>query len=195
MPGNDNGLFDPSRVNFAQSAKDVMLDGTILHAQLKAMDGNWRRSSVDVSSLADWSSGTLVARRSCKLPTLQLLDASTLVATAPSAHGGHTETVIDLNTWLGNANGSFDSGGERYSLSARNVTLNHTTLHAELKTPDGQWMPSSIDLTDAVRRSARPLSEVSQSGTSRAKIYYEVGTSEYKTWADQITRTKLCSRG
>jgi hypothetical protein len=58
---------------------------------------------------------------------------------------------IDLNRYLGNINGSFRWREPRWSLTAQQVVLNETVLHASLRTRDGRWVPSQIDLSQRIK--------------------------------------------
>lgn len=61
-----------------------------------------------------------------------------------------TETELDLDTCLGNSDGSFCLGGVNFSHTARNARLIDTTLYAELRTLRKEWTESGIDLREAV---------------------------------------------
>ncbi|KAI7212479.1 hypothetical protein KC352_g16987, partial [Hortaea werneckii] len=61
------------------------------------------------------------------------------------------EFGISLDPLVGNSNGTFSTAEQNYSASARNVHLRNTTLHAELRTVNGQWKRDEIDLRLLVR--------------------------------------------
>ena len=65
--------------------------------------------------------------------TLKLLSSSSLSVSDDEDGGESTATVFDLNTLLGNDNGSFESAGVWFTASARNVTLKGRVLYAELQ--------------------------------------------------------------
>ena len=52
----------------------------------------------------------------------------------------------NLDSDLGNENGTFSFGGRHFSKSARAVYVHDATLYAELATPDGKWYPDKVGI-------------------------------------------------
>lgn len=69
--GNDDGRFDIHGKDYVLSAIDMRLVGLCLHAQLKATDGKWRESVVDLDRIVHIVDGTLMPIRDPGNPSAQ----------------------------------------------------------------------------------------------------------------------------
>lgn len=59
--GNNNGAFDKERSNFAASARGIVLHGTVLHAELRDLQRQWRHSSIDIDGFSSHHAATIKA--------------------------------------------------------------------------------------------------------------------------------------
>lgn len=79
------------------------------------------------------------------------LIGSILAAECCTAQGNWVESQINLDTCLGNINGSFEWGQENYSLSAENVELEDSILSAGLATEEGGgFTDSKVNLDEHI---------------------------------------------
>lgn len=79
------------------------------------------------------------------------LIGSTLSAECCTAEGEWIESQINLDSCLGNINGSFEWGQENYSFSAENVELDGVILSAGLATEDGEsFTDSKVNLDEYI---------------------------------------------
>ncbi|RPB20072.1 Cyanovirin-N [Terfezia boudieri ATCC MYA-4762] len=67
---------------------------------------------------------------------ISLHDNHILVAQVKSEHGTWHHRTIDLNNYIGNSDGWFIWGGQKFSHSARNISLSHR--------PDGVWLEGEL---------------------------------------------------
>jgi hypothetical protein len=88
------------------------------------------------------------------------LRGSTLSAECPRTMWVASE--INLDSCLGNIDGSFQWDEAGFSLSARRVTLKGTILSALLRTQDGRWVHSEIDLSERIANVGGQLEELSE---------------------------------
>lgn len=56
---NRDGTFSTDGTDFAFTARNMSLEGSILRAELRRMNGEWRQDSIDLTSCVNWSSGRL----------------------------------------------------------------------------------------------------------------------------------------
>lgn len=56
---NRNGAFSTDGIDFAFTARNMSLEGNILRAELRKVNGEWRQDSIDLASCVSWSSGQL----------------------------------------------------------------------------------------------------------------------------------------
>lgn len=56
---NRDGAFSTDSIDFAFTARNMSLEGSILRAELRKMNGEWRQDSIDLTSCISWSSGRL----------------------------------------------------------------------------------------------------------------------------------------
>ncbi|KAJ5745420.1 hypothetical protein N7520_010602 [Penicillium odoratum] len=173
--GNIDGSFRPGGTNFSQSARRVELIGHTLYAELETLRKEWKKSSVDLSEVVETSD-----RSNFRLKGVSKLSIS-------------CKCTLDLNRYLGNRNGAFDVQETNFAHSARNVSLAGTTLCAELRTIDGLWRQSSIQLTDFI--SWQPGRLWTPKDGYAAQVFFDVGTNSYQKWSEQIANAKLCKRG
>ncbi|TAQ83957.1 hypothetical protein B7494_g7719 [Chlorociboria aeruginascens] len=179
--GNNNGAFDPNGRDFSFSGRNVNIVGTTLHAELRTIRGEWKSTCIGLKGLVEGIS----VRSSPRLvsgSTLLYLDSKTI------------EPRLDLNKYLGNNNGAFDIDGENFALSAKCVSLTGTTLEAELKAEEGGWRLSSIDLSSFINWSSGRFC-VDKSIDRKARIFYDVDNNSYLKFSEQVTVSKLCTRG
>ncbi|QRV78806.1 CVNH domain protein [Ceratobasidium sp. AG-Ba] len=83
---------------------------------------------------------------------IQLQGNSVLSAQCERADGqSFAPSTLDLNTCLGNIDGSFKWGEKDYSLTARDVSLDGTNLSAKLQRADGvSERHATVDLDERI---------------------------------------------
>jgi hypothetical protein len=86
---------------------------------------------------------------SSPIPLLRLLTSKTLEAVVNLSDGRVLRSTHDLDKLLGNHRGRFDTNGENFTRSARNVRLIEYSLWAELKGMDGIWYNDGIGIAIA----------------------------------------------
>jgi hypothetical protein len=77
-------------------------------------------------------------------------DGHTLAATCEKADGNEETSYLDLNTCLGNKDGSFEWGGTEFSFSASNITLDGTELSADLLNENDELVRDTVNLDDYI---------------------------------------------
>jgi hypothetical protein len=102
---------------------------------------------------------------------LRLEGKSLLVASPRQPPLEVTERELDLDTYLGNSDGSFRPGGANFSQSARSVELIGTTLCAELRALCKEWKKSSIDLREVIETSDRSSFRLKRTSTLEVLLY------------------------
>ena len=89
------------------------------------------------------------------LRALRLLELPVIEAELVLPSGQVVLRRHDLDSDLGNDNGTFSFGGGHFSKSARNVYVHDNTLYAELATREGNWYPDKVgievDIPDDLR--------------------------------------------
>ena len=80
------------------------------------------------------------------LRTLRLLDLPIIEAELVLPTGQVVLKRHNLDSDLGNEQGTFSFGGKHFSRSARGVYLHDATLYAELATSDGKWYPDKVGI-------------------------------------------------
>jgi hypothetical protein len=183
--GNRNGRFDPNGHNFSWSARALKLDGTILRAELRTISGEWNHDNVDLKCFLG------------EVPTESILSLDTKNATDPVVFSSPMGSRLDLDQFFGNDNGTLDSNGTNFKLNARNISLQNRIFCAELKTVDGKWNHSSIDIGSLITWSeSGGLARVENpKQTEKRNVFYDVGANNYFKWSQQITSANLCRRG
>ncbi|KAF9917149.1 hypothetical protein FBU30_000926 [Linnemannia zychae] len=74
-----------------------------------------------------------------------------VTATCKNDSGEEVETEIDLDKYLGNANGDFKWGSDSFWDSSELLDITGTIFSAELDTGDGHtFKPSSVDLSEKI---------------------------------------------
>ncbi|KAK5165413.1 uncharacterized protein LTR77_008942 [Saxophila tyrrhenica] len=85
----------------------------------------------------------------------------------------------NLDSLLGNSNGSFRRGGVNFSFSARNVELHEYELRTELRDTHGQWNASKIDIRSLFVPSAEWESlELTMPATLRILFHSDTAESQ-----------------
>jgi hypothetical protein len=155
--GNHEGQFDIGGVNFSRSARDIVLEGNILHAKLATSGGVWWEDhiAIDINVPKDpRREATLPIRfRRCELHlenyrNLRLIDGFLLAAEILNENGNYNESYLDLEKYIGIKNGAFDKRGIYFLSSVQDAQLSGTTLYATLKKTQ---QPISIELSNILR--------------------------------------------
>ncbi|CAJ2508401.1 Uu.00g134270.m01.CDS01 [Anthostomella pinea] len=106
--------------------------------------------------------------------------------------GEYCKRFIRLDYFLGNNNGHFDTAGEKFHHSARNVRIEGTHLVAELCTIGGEWRRDSLCLSQLVCCAGGSLRPVTTKGTSPQLQHYGHRTAlEEKIDAERATSAIL----
>lgn len=148
--GNNEGSFDVGGVNFSQSAKNIQLDGTVLHADLRTSAGIWHPDHLQIIIAIDDTDPTkrslsvVLRPYTSRLRLLSTRNGPLLLASC----GKGEESCVDLGAYLGNRDGAFDPAGQAFHNSAEAITLVGSALHARLRHVDGTWQACSIGLED-----------------------------------------------
>lgn len=141
--GNREGQFDIGGVNFSMSARDIVLEGNILHAKLATSGHVWwdDQIAIDVELSPDPKYGEVpsIKFRRCdylrlkRCRNLKLIDRFLLAAEYVEADGQCKEVYFDLKEYLGIKNGAFNRHGRCFLGDAQDVQLVGATLYANLK--------------------------------------------------------------
>jgi len=166
--GNRDGNFDLEDKDFAFTARNVELVETTLYAELRTISGEWRYRCVDVRELIEEPSDRLIFR---------LVGNSTLFISEPQE--------IDLNECLANRDGAFNTDGTDFAFTAKNISLEGSTLRAELRKINGKWRQDSIDLACCVSWSSGRLRP-----TKLVETFYDVVTGGHTNWSRQTLEAK-----
>ncbi|KAL5362221.1 Cyanovirin-N [Aspergillus floccosus] len=87
---------------------------------------------------------------------IRLDDGHILVARLADGEGEFHEVSIDLNEFLGNSEGSFEWGGENFSLSAEDISFelegddNVPILRAKLANSEGEHHDADVNLAERI---------------------------------------------
>ncbi len=65
--------------------------------------------------------------------------------------GHFKNSTIDLNGYIGNIDGNFKWGSEKFTLTASEFSLSDAILNGKLKKKDGTLNDSSIDLDQRIK--------------------------------------------
>jgi hypothetical protein len=115
-----------------------------------------------MSSNTSMSAGSTSSRPSIPLgQSARNIQLHGLTLSAECSNTLWTASGLDLDSCLGNVDGSFQWGKAGFSLSAQNIRLNGTVLDALLRTSDGRWVPSQIDLSERITNIGGQLALVS----------------------------------
>lgn len=164
MLGNNEGYFDIDGHSFSRSARNIRLIGRVLYAQLVTSSGYWCDDQIAIDfvlpppdSMPSTAPSVRFSRtdhslqiENCCNLELRNIAGPLLIAECVAPDGGHRDSCLDLNAYLGNQDGIFDEQGENFCDSAESVHLSHRTLHARLKRVDGSLSSTSIDLSSVL---------------------------------------------
>lgn len=70
-----------------------------------------------------------------------------------------SQYTVNLAEYLGNNDGKFSTGSDKFHLSARAIRLNGTTLTAQLKTRDCRWLTDRVDVRSFITYSSKETEE------------------------------------
>ena len=70
-----------------------------------------------------------------------------------------SQYTVNLAEYLGNDDGKFRIGWDKFHLSARAIELDGTTLTAQLKTRDGRWLNDRVDVRSFITYSSKETEE------------------------------------
>lgn len=112
---------------------------------------------------------------------LKLLSPSSLSVFDDANTDASAATVFDLNTLLGNDNGSFDCGGVWLTASARNVTLKGRLLCAELQDLNQDWNYNEIAIL--------PLKSPSKADGQYELSFDKSAFGLEQAWSDHLPTT------
>ncbi|KAK0714192.1 hypothetical protein B0T26DRAFT_386797 [Lasiosphaeria miniovina] len=139
--GNSEGTFDTGGFHFSRSARDVVLAGNVLRAQLSTSRGVWWDDQVVIELLFPEAPITSSPPRVhlhrsdpqrlgpwCR--NLRLVGKFMLAGQCLQADGSHRDVYINLDKCLGHNNGAFDKHGRGFSSSAAAVELVGTMMYA-----------------------------------------------------------------
>lgn len=75
------------------------------------------------------------------------ISGSTLSASCRSRNGSYNSTSINLDSQIGNINGTLERGDHDFSQTCRGIELfNGGTMKGECKTRDQRWVSTSLNL-------------------------------------------------
>jgi hypothetical protein len=168
--GNKEGSFDTSGFQFSQSARDITLVGTILHATLCTSNGVWWDDQVaieiNIPTISESEAEPAITFRRCDelrlrpCRNLRLIEPFMLAAECLQVDRSYKDTYLDLDLCLGTKNETFNREGTNFSWKAKNTQLIGTTLYSDLPGQDGTLSRASIELASIANirdRTLRPL--------------------------------------
>ncbi|KAK7461337.1 hypothetical protein VKT23_008515 [Stygiomarasmius scandens] len=126
-----DGKFEWGGRHFYSSAQKLSLDGSILSAELKNINGQWTPAKIDLGGRVKVKNGKLAA-----------FDANDPVG----AHGNSTTKSSYKKFRTSSSETSRSSSFFKYSVAAEKLRLVGSVLHAECRRADGSVASSSIDL-------------------------------------------------
>ena len=142
---------------FSQSSVDMVLDGSVLKAKCKDLNGVFQPSAIDLNSYIanhegklDWALGGNFAASSSNL---QFNGASTLQALCRTSSGSEVPASINLDDCIANVDGHLMFKRDRpggFSATSRDICLSGSTLQAQCQAEDGSYRPSSVDLNQYI---------------------------------------------
>ncbi len=75
------------------------------------------------------------------------ISGSTLSANCQRRNGSYRDTSIDLDSQIGNINGTLENGDHNFSQTCRGIQLiNGSIMDGECKTRDQRWVSTSLNL-------------------------------------------------
>lgn len=78
------------------------------------------------------------------------LSGTTLHASCKDSQGNSHNSSLNLNTYIGNSEGSLVWGASNFAASSSNISLSGTTLHADCKDSSGKSHHSSLNLNSYI---------------------------------------------
>lgn len=161
--GNENGTFCEGG-GFSYSASNIGLEGNILYADLQRMDQTTRRDEISIKihskgsvPLISLGFGKQKHRpdqiKDCRnLVLRQVDDVPILTAECRGYDGIWRDSCLNLDSFLGNKDGFFESPGGWFFASGDSFELVGTTLFGRLRKYDGFTMSEcSVSLQDILR--------------------------------------------
>ncbi|KAK1776295.1 Cyanovirin-N [Copromyces sp. CBS 386.78] len=154
--GNTDGYFNTSTNRFWETATDIFLKGSVLHASMEDGDGNYREEqTIDLNLFITNDNGHLKFKQYMhesilKTGSFYHLDGSILRGLVLGYNGKYNVTEIDLNECYANKNGSFQSDDNHFYHTSRNLRLvpspGALTLEGELRNWDKNYQAASVNL-------------------------------------------------
>ncbi|KAI1748341.1 hypothetical protein F4782DRAFT_542925 [Xylaria castorea] len=133
---------------FQSTSRGIRISGSILQAECRDWDGNWRPTSLDLDTVIGNSDGKFsLANKSFShgADNLQLCGSKISISLC-RRDGPPVKAIFDLNLCVANKNGSLDSGS--LLTSACCFSLEGGTLKAFCIGYDGLFYDSEIDLNE-----------------------------------------------
>ena len=138
---------------FSKSSVDIVLDGSVLKAKCKDLEGSFQSSDINLNSYItnlegklDWALGGNFAATS---HDLQFCGPSTLQAICKQTSGGEVLASINLDEHIGNIDGHLMFKRERpggFSATSKDIHLSGAELQAKCQANDGSYKDSTLDL-------------------------------------------------
>lgn len=137
--GNCEGKFDLDGYMFSLSARDVVLEGNILHAKLKNSGGVWWDDELEIIANVSVDSASVdfsIKFRRCDHLRLQecynirLIGQKLLAAAYLDSLGRSRDAYLDLHQFLGVKNGGFDAHSSYFLNWVQNPQVVDGTLYA-----------------------------------------------------------------
>jgi hypothetical protein len=147
------GEFRWKERNFRRDAEDIRLDGSLLYARLQDGKGGYRNACVDLNECIFNHRGYLKfwTRPAGFYNTSRNVEIQGSILRAECRRAGEWHaSMIDLDDCLGNVFGRFQFGHEDFSLSARDICLEGSVLHAKLGDANGSYRTASVDLNNRI---------------------------------------------
>lgn len=86
------------------------------------------------------------------------LSGTTLHATCKDSQGNDHQSSFNLNSHIGNSEGTLVWGASNFAASSSNISLSGTTLHADCLDSNGQSHHSSLNLNSYISNMEGSLS-------------------------------------
>ena len=128
-------MLQIQRKSLITMKKNLSVVGTVV-AFLFAFAVSFHALISDAWALGDFS-------QTCRNVSIS---GSTLSASCEKANGGYQDTKIDLNSNIGNVDGSLSWSDQNFIKTCRNTSVSGSTLQGECKKRDQSWTNASINL-------------------------------------------------
>ena len=128
-------MLQIQRKSLITMKKNLSVVGTVV-AFLFAFAVSFNALISDAWALGDFS-------QTCRNVSIS---GSTLSASCEKADGGYQDTKIDLNSNIGNVDGSLSWSDQNFIKTCRNTSVSGSTLQGECKKRDQSWTNASINL-------------------------------------------------